>query len=85
MWYMAYTMLPKLIYSQLHAVTDIMELFVSEISGNSYTDPGSLLTGLKSETQYIPSKDKEGIIFLRSTLLRQELGKRSWYSKWAIA
>jgi hypothetical protein len=82
---MAYKMLPKLIYAHLHAVTDIMELHVFEISGNSYADPGSLLTGLQSETHYVSSKDKEGTIFLCSTLFRQEPGQRSWYSNWAIA
>ena len=77
---MAYTMLPKLIYSHLHAVTVIMELFVFEISGNSYADPGSLLTDLQTETQNVPSKDEDGKIFLCSTLPRQEPGQRSWYS-----
>jgi hypothetical protein len=83
---MTYTVLHKLIYSHLHALTDTKEPFVFEISSKSYADPGSLLTGLQSETNYVISKDKEGITFVRvcSTLLRQEPGQRGWYSNWTI-
>lgn len=73
---MAYTVLPKLIYSHLHAVTDNMEfffVFVFETSGNNYADPGSLLTGLQSEIQYVPPKNKEGI----SSLYVQHFSFRS--------
>ena len=36
-----------------------MERLVFESSGKSYADPGSLLTGLQSETQYVQSKNKK--------------------------
>jgi len=82
---MAYTMLPKLIYSHLHAVTDIMEFFVFETSGISYADPEFLLTGLHQKHNMSRPKTESHIIFVRSTLLRQEPGQRSWYSNWATA
>jgi len=78
-------MLPTLIFSHLHVITDITEFLVFEISDNSYADQESVLTSLQSETQYVPSKYKEGIIFICSTLPRQEPGQCSWYSNWVIA
>ena len=50
-------MLPKLIYSHLHVITDILVHFVYEASGNNSADLGSLLTCLSSQHYAIRSRD----------------------------